>query len=200
MQSHKTSAILRRLQEHGQEELTRLFMSHRPYLRRLIAARLHASLLRRLDASDIVQEVYMRASKTLSDYLASPTIHPIVWLRILCKQLLAENVRKQCRDKRNPALETQDIGDAIILDELANSWLSAGEALTRAEQIEQVRCIVESMPETDREIIDMRHADGYSFREIADQLEVRMETAKKRYYRAIERFRKLAIKQMEVSS
>lgn len=197
MDPHKPSAVLLNLKEHGQEELTRLFIGNRAYLRRLIASRLRASLLRRLDASDVVQEVYIRSSKMLNEYLKSPTIHPIVWLRILCKQLLAENVRRQFRDKRNPELETQFIGDARVMEELADSCLSAGAVLSRVEQIERVQGIVETLAETDREIIDMRHTDGYSFQEIADQLDVRMETAKKRYYRAIDRFRKLASQELE---
>ena len=193
------SASLERLRKDRQEELARLFIGHRPYLRRLIAARLHASLLRRLDASDIVQEVYIRARKSLDDYLAAPTIHPTVWLRILCKQLLAETVRKQFRGKRTPAMETQQLGDSQLLDQIADSWLSAGEALSKAEQIEKVREILGTLPELDREIIEMRHTEAYSFHEIAAQLEIKMETAKKRYYRAIDRFRKTATKETGLS-
>ena len=197
MKASDSSALLERLQDQGQDELTRLFIVHRPYLRHLIASRLHATLLRRLDASDIVQEVYIRASKTLDDYLKSAKIHPVVWLRILCKQLLAETIRKQCRDKRNPALETEYIGDVRILDQLADSWSSAGTAMTKAEQIAQVREVLETLRPTDREIIEMRHAESYSFQEIANQLDIQMETAKKRYYRALERFRKSAPNEIE---
>ena len=49
------------------------------------------------------------------------------------------------------------------------------------------------MTETDREILEMKHNEAYSFREIADLLDIKMDAAKKRYYRALDRFRSLMI-------
>lgn len=188
----KSLDMLSRLQANGDAELTRIFMLHRANLRRLIASQIHDRLSRRLDASDIVQEAFIRASNRLKDYLAAPTIPPIVWLRILCKQLLAEHTRKQYRDKRNPALEIVNFGSDQIVNQLADSWQSAGEMMSKKELVEQVRSLLATLTVTDREVIEMRHTEGYSFQEIADQLEIKQEAAKKRYYRALDRFRKMA--------
>ncbi|MFN3194100.1 MAG: RNA polymerase sigma factor [Aureliella sp.] len=191
------ASALRRLQENGHEELTRLFISHRPYLRDLIASRLHVSFLRRFDASDIAQEVFIRANAKLQDYLAAPTIHPLVWLRVLCKQILVEMVRKQLRGKRSPNLEREFIGDAKIMETLADSSAGPDVTLSRAEQMERVAATLKSLSQTDQEIIEMRHSQGQSFKEIAELLEIEMEAAKKRYYRAIDRFRD-AVKQKSI--
>lgn len=188
---------LARLQANGEDELTRLFMLQRPTLRRMIASQLHSKFLRRLDASDIVQEGYMRARRQLVDYLQAPKIHPVVWLRILCKQILAENVRKQQRGKRNPNMEAFLGGSKDMLAELADSWIGEDERMTQRETIDQVRTLLSNLNATDREIIEMRHSDGYSFQEIADQLDIQMESAKKRYYRALDRFRKIAKPELE---
>lgn len=197
MTSAQPSDMLSRLQANGNAELTRIFMLHRANLRRLIAAQIHDRLNRRLDASDIVQEAFMRASDRLKDYLVAPTIPPVVWLRILCKQLLAEHTRKQYRDKRNPALEITDFGSDQVVDQLADSWQSAGEVMSKKEMVERVRTLLATLSITEREIIEMRHTEGYSFREIADQLEIKQEAAKKRYYRALDRFRKMADGEIE---
>lgn len=187
-----SSDVVDRLKKLGEEELTRLFMLQRPTLRRMIATHLHAKFLRRLDASDIVQEGYIRARRCLPKYLDAPSIHPVVWLRILCKQILAENIRKQLRGKRDPNMETVMAGSTEMLAEFAAPWMREDERMTQHQTIDQVRSLLSSLSMTDQEIIEMRHSDGYSFQEIADQLDIQMETAKKRYYRAIDRFRKTA--------
>ncbi|MFK8110933.1 MAG: sigma-70 family RNA polymerase sigma factor [Rubripirellula sp.] len=197
MDSPKSLDMLSRLHANGDVELTRIFMLHRDNLRRLIASQIHDRLNRRLDASDIVQEAFIRASDRLKDYLAAPTIPPVVWLRILCKQLLAEHTRKQYRDKRNPGLEIANLGSDQIVDQIADSWHSAGEAMSKKELVERVRSLLTTLSITDREIIEMRHTEGYSFQEIADQLEIKQEAAKKRYYRALDRFRKMADGEVE---
>lgn len=197
MDAPKSPDMLSRLQANGDAELTRIFMLHRSNLRRLIASQIHDRLNRRLDASDIVQEAFIRANDRLKDYLAAPTIPPVVWLRIMCKQLLAEHTRKHYRDKRNPALEIANVGSEQIVDQVADSWQSAGEVMSKKELVGRVRNLLTTLSITDREIIEMRHTEGYSFQEIADQLEIKQEAAKKRYYRALDRFRKMADGEIE---
>ena len=187
MKRDLSSGTLNRLHEHGQDELARLFILHRVQLQRLITSRLNKVLLPRLDASDIVQEVFIRARKRLDDYLASPRIHPIVWLRVLCRDLIAETARKQCRDKRNPAREIPLYDNELLVERFAGSTTSAGTTLAKAELANRVAEAISELRETDREIIEMRHSEGMSFQEIANQLEMKMEAAKKRYYRAINR-------------
>lgn len=199
MDAQSSPDMLTRLQANGDEELTRIFMLHRANLRRLVASQIHDRLSRRLDASDIVQDAFIRANERLEDYLVSPTIAPVVWLRILCKQLLAEHTRKQYRDKRNPALEVANDGSDQVIDQIADSWHSAGEALSKRELVQRVRSLLATLSVTDREIIEMRHTEGYSFQEIADQLEIKQEAAKKRYYRALDRFRGMAAGEIEQS-
>lgn len=193
----ESSDAIERLKNFGEEELTRLFMLQRPTLRRMIATHLHTKFLRRLDASDIVQEGYIRARRRLSKYLEAPSIPPVVWLRILCKQILSENIRSQLRGKRDPNRETGLAGSTEMLVELAAPCMRQDERMTQHETIDQIRSLLSTFNTTDQEIIEMRHSDGYSFQEIADQLGIQMETAKKRYYRAIERFRKTAGPELE---
>ena len=166
-------------------------MEHRTHLRRVVDQRLNRLIQPRLDASDIVQEVYIRAQRRLAEYLAAPSIHPIIWLRVLCRDLVAETIKKHCRDKRNPSREVM-LGDhEDWLVNLAASSTSVGTALSKAETIKKIRSAMETLTETNREILEMRHSEKMKFRDIADRLEMRMETAKKRYYRAIAELRQL---------
>ena len=181
----ESSPTLLRLNQNGQQELARIFMENRTHLRRLVEQRLNRLFLPRLDASDIVQEVYIRAQKKLFEYLASPAIHPIIWLRVLCRDLIAETTEKHCRDKRNPAREVMVGDDEAWIDDLAASSTSVGTTMSKAETIKKIRDALETVSETNREIVLMRHSEKLTFRNIAERLEIRMETAKKRYYRTI---------------
>ena len=191
MSDSSNSLALQRLQTGGTKELTRLFENNRDSLREMINRRIRGKLSARFDASDIIQESFIRAQNQLQSYLTAPKIHPNVWLRLLCKQLLAESIRKHMRVKRSPEFEAQIAGDLMIAERLTDSLHSVSEALSRAETTQKVREILMTLSDTDREIIEMRHSEGLTFPKIADCLDLKMETAKKRYYRALDKFRHL---------
>lgn len=185
-----TSSILANLQANGEGELCKLLEVQRTHLRRFVDCRINPKLFSRLDASDIIQEVYVRAYRGLENYLASPVVPPLIWLRRLSKQILCEAHRKQFRTVRSPYQEQNDIDDQFI-GQMIDSNDSVRTEVERREVAEKIRGLLTQLSELDREVIEMRHMDGYSIREIADLLEVNQEAIKKRYYRALERFREI---------
>ena len=180
-----------RLRENGVAELADIFLKHRDNLKRLIAGRINGKLKARFDESDIVQEVFIRAKNYLQSYLDSPNIPPAVWLRILTKQLLAENIRKNMRSVRSPDFEVNNSDDHLIVERLADSLHSICELLARRELMEVVRSLLTDLSEVDRAIVEMRHAETMSFPEISKVVELSMEATKKRYYRTLEKLNKL---------
>src|SRR5947208_7499134 len=79
----------------------RLLAGHREPVRRMIHLRLDPALAQRLDASDVVQEVLLEASRRLRDYLANPVMPFSLWLRHLARDHLIDAHRRhrqaQCR-------------------------------------------------------------------------------------------------------
>ncbi len=195
------STVLSKLTIGGVNELTSLFMHQRAGLRRLISMRLDPRLHARVDASDIVQEAFVRACKALPSYLESPVIHPVVWLRLIGKRLVAEVHRRHFRDKRSPEHELgYDIeGNSHLINQFADSIQSAGSVAEKHELILRLRDLLQSMPVHDREILEMRHVDGISLQEAAQQLSIPYETAKKRYQRALQRFRDVTNQQISAA-
>lgn len=188
------SQILKRLQDGGQEELTQLFMKLRPQIRGMVESRLDRRLLSRVDASDIVQETFVRASQNFASYLNSPKVHPVVWLRLIGKHLIAETCRYHFRSKRTPDREqlVDDDGSDLLINKVADSMTSVGSVLDHAHMVQQVKSTLQQLAQIDREIIEMRHIEGLTLHEAADSLELSYETTKKRYFRAIKRFREYA--------
>lgn len=188
------SQILNRLKADGVEELSHLFSNQRDNLRAMISARLNDKLHSRVDASDIVQETYIRALKSLDQYLASPKVHPVIWLRLLCKNLVIETHRQQFRGIRSPAREivVNDSRCEFITEQLSDSMPSVLSIISREELAKKVEILIEQMGDNDREILEMRHKDEMTLVQIAETLSIPIETAKKRYQRALARFRAFA--------
>lgn len=176
------------------ESLAETFVGVREHLKAMITARLDRRLNKRVDASDIVQEVYLRALQGLPTFLESPTVHPVVWLRLIGKHLVAETHRRHFRAKRSPDREAPNVNDEneLIVNHIADSIQSVHTMIAREELVAKVRELFTQMSEQDRDVLEMRHTEGLGIAEIAAILEISNDAAKKRYYRALSRFRDVA--------
>ena len=184
-----SSVVLSRLRAGGVNELMNLFEEHRESLRKLIRRRIKGKLTARFDESDIIQEAFVRAESQLEAYLKSPKLHPSIWVRVLCRQLLFEYVRTQLRECRTPLREVELLDGQPIVEVLADSTGSAGKKLVGRETLSLVTEALATLNPLEQEILDMRHAEGMRFREIAEALEMKTDTTKKRYYRALSKLR-----------
>lgn len=175
------------------EELTglgQLFEHERAHLRRFLERRINRKLSSRLDASDVIQEVYFRAQSALPTYLSNPAVPPLIWLRHLSVQVLCEVHRKQFRGIRSPYREENQF-DKFLVASLTHSSTSLASKLEKADLQSKIVAKLSDLNQIDREVLEMRHVDGYSLAEIAKLLDIQLETIKKRYYRALRRFKDL---------
>jgi len=174
----------------GASWLGPLFEHERPHLRRFLERRINRKLAPRLDASDVIQEVFFRARQSLSGYLSDPVVPPVIWLRHLSKQVLCEVHRKQFRGIRSPFREENQL-DTILVMSLSKSSISTNSKVEKTDLQSKIREKLLELNQIDREVLEMRHVDGQSLSEIAAMLNIHFETIKKRYYRALKRLRDL---------
>src|SRR5262245_53342890 len=77
---------------------------HRDRLRRLISFRLDQRLRGRVDASDVIQEVFLEAWQHLNDFVREPSLPFFLWLRGIAGNKLRElhrhHLGTQMRDAR----------------------------------------------------------------------------------------------------
>src|SRR5262245_54518274 len=96
----QTRELLARAGKGDQAAIERLLSDHRESLRRMISLRLDPALAPRLDASDVVQDVLLEASRRLRDYLNNPSMPFHLWLRHIAKDHVVDAYRKHRRAKR----------------------------------------------------------------------------------------------------
>lgn len=194
----ETRRLLEQVEQSDPSAADELWERHRPALRRMIGLRLDRALGRRVDASDVVQEVLLGASQRLDDYLRNPVLPFHLWLRQIARDHMIDAHRKhreaarRSLDRERPLEPAGAYADRSSL-ELA-AWLRdpaltpAAEAL-RAELHRRFQAAIEELDGDDREIILLRHFEQLSNREAAQVLGMSDAAVGMRHLRALRRLR-----------
>src|SRR5436190_8769168 len=95
----------------------RLLGEFREPLRRVIDLRLDPALARRVDASDIVQDVLLEANQRLTEYLKSPNMPFHLWLRHLAQDRIIDTHRRHRTAQRRSIDREQPIARPAWADE-----------------------------------------------------------------------------------
>ena len=176
-----------------------LLERHREALRRMVGLRMDPVLRRRLDASDIVQDVLVEADRRLAEYLAAARMPFHLWLRYLARDHLIDAHRRHRTAARRSLDREQplDGGDhdaesaADLAALIADRELTPAAAATHHELEQRFHAAIEMLDEPDREVILMRHFEHLSNQETAAALELSEAAAGMRYLRAMRRLRAL---------
>jgi RNA polymerase sigma-70 factor (ECF subfamily) len=178
-----------------------LWERHRPALRRMIGLRLDQAVSRRLDASDVVQDVLLKANQRLAEYLRNPTMPFHLWLRQIAHDHVLDAHRrhrqaaKRTLDRERPlaiAAAGGDYEDRSSLDLAAQlrdpAPTPAAEAVRRELQ-GRFQAALGQLDDDDREIILLRHFERLSNSEAAQSLGLSEAAAGMRHLRALRRLR-----------
>jgi RNA polymerase sigma-70 factor (ECF subfamily) len=193
----ETQELLRRASAGEPEAVERLLDRHREPLRRMVRLRLDPALAARLDASDVVQEVLLEASRRLTDYLRHPTMPFHLWLRHIARDHVIDAHRRHRRARKRSLDREQPLVPAVLNDhssvELAGRLLDGeptpASAAIREELRRRLDAAVAALGADDREVILLRHAEQLSNQEVAQVLGLSEAAASMRYLRALRRLR-----------
>jgi RNA polymerase sigma-70 factor (ECF subfamily) len=189
--------LSRRMRAGEQPALAELFTRSRHRLRSLVRLRLDSRLQGRVDASDVLQEAFIDASRRLGEYTADPAMPPYLWLRFLTVQRLMALHRRHLGAQRDVGREVSLVRGALPA---ANSWSLASQLLgrmttpsrasVRAEVQVKLQDALNAMDPIDREVLALRHFEELSNNETAAVLGLQKAAASNRYVRALQRLRK----------
>ena len=197
----KTQDLLADAKGGNADAVNRLMERHRDSLRRMVQLRLDQKIQRRVDVSDIVQDVLVEANRRLQDYLAQPGMPYHLWLRQIAQDRIIDAHRrhrasaKRSVDRERPlAVPSADDHSTLELAaQLAGHELTPATAATEREMAELVKGGIAKLPDQDCEIIIMRHYEQLSNQEIAQALGLTEPAASMRYLRAIRRLKELMV-------
>ena len=189
----------------GDESAVNALMDqHRNSLRQLIRMRLDQKIQRRIDVSDVVQDVLVEANRRLQRYLSDPIMPFHLWLRQIAKdRIIDAHRRHRVSAKRSVDREQQlapprgyDQSSVHLASLLGDDQLTPAAAAVQQELAQRVAEAIAQLEERDCEIIVMRHYEHLSNQEIGEVLNLTEPAASMRYLRAIRRLKKLMTEQL----
>ena len=195
----QTETLLRAARAGDADAINRLLEKHRGPVRRLVEMRLDRKVQRRVDVSDVVQDVMIEASGRLDRYLDDPAMAFHLWLRQIAWDRIIDTYRRhRVSAKRNMDREQPmsvpagaDHSTMELAVQLCDPGLTPAAAATQRELADKVESVIELLSDQDRDIILMRHYEHLSNLEIAEVLKLNPPAASMRYLRALRRLREL---------
>lgn len=144
------------------------------------------------DAEDLVQETYLRAFRSLHQFRPGTNLRAWIF-RILTNAYINE-YRKRTRRPTRTSLD--DLEDFYLYDHLVDSGVQPQSE--RPEDVvlerisnEDVISSLEELSEDFRNVVLLADVEGFSYREIAEILDIPIGTVMSRLYRARRRLQRL---------
>lgn len=138
-------------------------------------------------AEDIFQETFLKVIRSLKDGKYTDSGKFLSWAMRIAHNLIIDHFR---REKQMRMLSNDDY-EADIFNEKTLAEDNIEDDIVREQIISDVRLLLDKLPEDQREVVMMRHYAGLSFKEIAEQTEVSINTALGRMRYALINMRKM---------
>jgi RNA polymerase sigma-70 factor (ECF subfamily) len=195
--SPPTQELLDNARQGDAAAVERLLTLHRDPVRRMIGLRLDPAIAARVDASDVVQEVLLEASRRLNDYLRQPVMPFHLWLRHIARDHIIDAHRRHRQAQRRGVDREQPMIPAAFADhssielaaQLCDHERTPASAAIQQELERRLHTAIAGLNEDDREVILMRHFENLSNQEVAVELGLTEAAASMRYLRALRRLR-----------
>lgn len=178
-----SDAILISLYLDGSEvSLERLIKRHQQRIFNFIFSK----VLDRETAEDIFQDTFIKVVKTLKNGVYNEEGKFLPWVMRIAHNLIIDHFR---RNNRIPSLETKE--DFDIFQMIGDGSLNVESILVNDQIVADLQRLVQELPEDQKEVLQMRLYKDMSFKEIAEQTKVSINTALGRMRYAIINLRKL---------
>ncbi len=158
------------------EEVGRLYAEVAPGLQRF----LHSLLGCDADAADCLQECFAVLVARGGECLPAARR---AWLYSVARNQAAMLVRRRATGRR----VTEQRGIEQAQRELPTTSWDVADLAIRSERQQQVRVAIENLPDSERQVVELRIREDLSFKEIAQQLNIPLGTALSRMHKALQR-------------
>ncbi|HCU25544.1 MAG TPA: RNA polymerase subunit sigma [Deltaproteobacteria bacterium] len=142
-------------------------------------------------AEEVFQEVFLKLLQHLEQYDASGSFR--AWFFTLCRNHCIDRLRQQARRPETPDSawgENNEDGPTPLSQSADSALVSADEAAYDRELAGLLTSAIRKLPEEQRETFILKERSGLTFEEIAEVMQVSVNTAKSRMRYALEALRR----------
>lgn len=176
------SVLVRDYMNGNEKALERLVMRHKQRVFSFIVSK----VLDKEIAEDIFQDTFIKVIRTLKRGAYNDEGKFLPWIMRIAHNLVIDHFRKS---KRIPTFKNNDEFD--IFSVIGDDVLNAEKQLIKDQILNDVRDLIEGLPEDQKEVLVMRIYRDMSFKEIAENTDVSINTALGRMRYALINLRKL---------
>jgi RNA polymerase sigma-70 factor (ECF subfamily) len=188
--------LLRQARRGDTLALGQLLELYRNYLGLLGRLQIDRRLRGKLDASDLVQETFLKAHRHFSQFRGETEVELLAWLREILRLTLVNLVRhywgtkqRDIRLERQLAAELEN--SSHTLDRaLFSRQKSPSESVVRREQAVRLADALERLPPAYREVIILRHLEGLAPVDVARHMGRTVDSVDKLWARGLGQLRR----------
>ena len=187
--------IAKRILAGDEKAFRELFDSFYPRLFRFAFARLNGD---REAAADVVQQTFCKAFQALDSYRGEAALY--TWFCQICRNLIIDFCRANNRESQKVVLIEDHANVKAVLEALAAPLVDQPEVgLWQRDVGRLVQATIDSLPAQYGDVLEWKYVDGWSVKEIADQIHVSAKAAESLLTRARKAFREAIMTIADVS-
>ncbi len=138
-------------------------------------------------AEDIFQETFIKVFKSINEGKYTDDGRFVAWIMRIAHNLIIDNIR---REKRLKTISRDDY-EYDIFNQQKYSEIHKEQSVIKEEVEADLKKIVDELPDVQKQVVIMRHFMDMSFKEIAEETDVSINTALGRMRYAIINMRKI---------
>jgi RNA polymerase sigma-70 factor (ECF subfamily) len=193
----RSDDLLRQARAGDAEARGRLLEAYRNYLALLARAQVGRRLRGKVDASDLVQEAFLKAHRDFAQFRGATEAELAAWLRQILAARLVDLLRRYLGTRRRNVRLERDLAAELEqssrdLDRgLLTPQASPSEQAARRERAVLLADALERLPPDYREAIILRQVEGLNFAEIAQRMDRTLASVEKLWVRGLVRLRRV---------
>lgn len=158
-----------------------------PYLNQLYSGALRLTR-NNADAEDLVQETFLKAFKHFDSF--QPGTNLLAWLYRIMNNTFINAYRKKTREPKTSTMD--EIQDYQLAQDTSHPETRSAEA-TALDRLgtEDILAAMDALPQEYREAVYLADVEGFSYKEIAEILEIKQGTVMSRLHRGRKKLKEL---------
>ncbi len=140
-----------------------------------VKAYIRQNVHNKADVDDIFQEAFIRVFLSIKSGKYSDDGRFASWVIRIAHNLIVDNYRR--RKVQKTMLDADCDHTVVETYEERETQASIESEIVRSQELAEVGSLVKHLPQTQRVVIELKHYSGLSFREIAEETDVSINTA-----------------------